>query len=400
MTFDPRGDPDGAPDGFPGSLFITGHDRLPYGELPDGDQIAEVSIPVPTTSASVSDLNQAEFLQPLREVTDGHFDGLDEIPRVALLYLDFPATGPKVHIAFGQHFTPDPPAASHAWFDPNLSSPAMEGPWFLEDLSFYSITGYLLEIPSDWANQYVQGRVVGTGRFRDGGWSGMGPALYAYRPWQDDGAAPPPGSRLEATPLLHYQASDSTTEIVHSLAGYQHPDEWEGAAWLTTEPGASAVLFAGTKGTGDRYWYGYLNALDPARPCVDAAFIGEFPVCRAADGSECPASEQVECDAHTDYRGWWSSRFDAQFLLYDPADLARVAQGEIEPWEPQPYATLDLDEHLFLNPEGVEEEMLGAGDQRRFRIGEVAYDRQNGVLYVLELYADGAQPVVHSWQVQ
>ena len=55
---------------------------------------------------------------------------------------------------------------------------------------------------------------------------------------------------------------------------------------------------------------------------------------------------------------------------------------------------------VFANPEGVEEEMLGAGDQRRFRIGEVAYERQNGVLYVLELYADGAQPVVHSWQVQ
>ncbi len=34
MTFNPDGDPAGADDGFPGSLFIMGHDRMAYGELP------------------------------------------------------------------------------------------------------------------------------------------------------------------------------------------------------------------------------------------------------------------------------------------------------------------------------------------------------------------------------
>jgi len=32
MTFDPGGDSAGSDDGFPGSLFITGHERMPYGE--------------------------------------------------------------------------------------------------------------------------------------------------------------------------------------------------------------------------------------------------------------------------------------------------------------------------------------------------------------------------------
>ncbi len=400
MTFRQDGDPAGPQDGFPGSLFITGHDRLPYGELPDGDQVAEVSIPMPLAAGAPSGLNRAEFLQPFAEVTQGRFDGLDEIPRVGLLYLDSPATGPLVHIAFGQHLAPDPWAASHAWFRADLSSPEPEGAWFLEGFSTYAINGYMLEIPSDWAAAYVQGRVVGTGRYRDGGWSGMGPALYAYRPWQDDGSAPAPGATLEATELLHYQASDTTTEIVHAVDGYQHPDEWEGAAWLTTASGGSAVLFAGTKGSGERYWYGYLDPDDPARPCPDADMIGQFAVCRTRDGGECPAAEVAECPSHNDYRGWWSSRFDAQFLLYDPVDLARVARGEMQAWEPQPYAALDIDEHLFLNPDAVEADMLGTGDQRRYRIGEVAYDRRNGYLYVLELFADGAQPVVHVWQVQ
>jgi len=37
--------------------------------------------------------------------------------------------------------------------------------------------------------------------------------------------------------------------------------------------------------------------------------------------------------------------------------------------------------------------------QRRNRIGDVAYDRANGLLYILELFADGAKPVVHVWRV-
>ena len=42
--------------------------------------------------------------------------------------------------------------------------------------------------------------------------------------------------------------------------------------------------------------------------------------------------------------------------------------------------------------------MLGTGVQRRFRLGDVTFDRANGLLYVLELFADGAKPVVHVWR--
>ena len=56
MTFRPGGDPAGGPDGFPGSLFVTGHDRMPYGEVPDGSRVAEISIPAPVASRDVSAL--------------------------------------------------------------------------------------------------------------------------------------------------------------------------------------------------------------------------------------------------------------------------------------------------------------------------------------------------------
>ncbi len=259
----------------------------------------------------------------------------------------------------------------------------------------------MFEIPASWADAHAQGRYLGTGRFKDGGWSGMGPALFAYRPWIDENGAPaPPGTHLEETVLLHYASSIDTDHIEQCINGYQHPDEWEGGAWITTNTGKSAVLFAGTKSTGTKYWYGFVNPAGPEYPCVEEEMVGDFTLCRLADGTPCPPEDLTECQGHNDYRGWWSSRFDARFILYDPADLARVAAGEMASWEPQPYATLDIDEYLFLNPAGVEPDMLGTGVQRRYRIGDVAYDRNNGLLYVLELFADEARPVVHVWRVK
>ena len=400
MTFRPNGDPAGPADGFPGSLFIIGHDRLPYGELPDGSQVAEVNIPAPVNSRNVNDLPVAAFLQGFHDVAAGHFTRMEEIVRIGMAYLDHPATGPKIHLAWGQHLELDPPAATHAWFSPNLAAPDFQGEWFIGDQSFYAVNDYLFDIPAAWADAHAQGRYLATGRFRDGGWSGMGPALFAYRPWQSDGSPPPAGARLGETILLRYESSLSTENIERCLDGYQHPDEWAGGAWLTTGSGKSAVLLVGAKSTGTKYWYGYVNPLGPEYPCVDQEVVGQFPVCRLADGAPCPAEDLIECAGHNDSRGWWSTRWDAQFLFYDPADLARVAAGEIAPWEPQPYARLNVDDSLFHNPAGVELEMLGAGVQRRYRIGSVAYDRGNGRFYVLELYADGVKPVVHVWRVQ
>jgi hypothetical protein len=401
MTFNPNGDPSGPNDGFPGSLFITGHDRMPYGEVPDGGQVAEVGIPAPVVSRELAGLNRAEFLQDFRDVAAGHFTQLAEIPRIALLYLDNPATGPRIHMAYGQHIEPDPTVPTHAWFSPDLSNSDFQGEWFIGGQSFYSVNDYMFEIPASWADAYAQGGYVGTGRFKDGGWSGMGPALIAYRPWVDESGTPAPsGAHLEETVLLLYENSTNTENIERSLAGYQHPDEWSGVAWITTAAGKGAVLIAGAKSNGEKYWYGWANPAGPQQPCIEAEFIGQFPLCRLADGSLCPPEDLSGCAGHSDFRGWWSTRWDTEFILYDPSDLARVAAGELASWEPQPYAALDIDQYLFLNPSGVEQGMLGTGDQRRYRIGDAAYDRQNGLLYVLELFADEASPVVHVWRVE
>ncbi len=180
-----------------------------------------------------------------------------------------------MHLTWGQHLQPDTPFATHAWFNPTLRDPELTGPWFLDVSLAYSGNGYLLEIPAAWAEAHTGGSPVGTGRYRDGGWSGMGPALYAYRPWIDeDGTPAGDGATLPVVTLLRYESSEVTDTFEHALAGYQHPDEWEGAAWVTTEAGDSAVVFAGTKSTGTQYWYGYVNPQGADKPCVEGEMVG------------------------------------------------------------------------------------------------------------------------------
>ena len=165
----------------------------------------------------------------------------------------------------------------------------------------------------------------------------------------------------------------------------------------TTRDNRSAVVFVGTKGSG-HVWYGFISPAGDGKPCVEQnlTMVG----CFDAQGKPCPAELQAECPNHApESRGWWSSRFDAQMIFYDPADLLAVADGSAKPHTPQPYAVLDIDDHLLLNAE-IEATMIGTGDQRRYRVGEMAYDRENGLLYVLELFADEAKPVVHVWRLK
>lgn len=403
MTFNPAGDPAGAADGFPGSLFVMGHDRMPYGDLPNGGQVAEVSIPAPLQTKDLEGMNSSAFLQDFSEVAAGAFTGLDEIPKTGMLYLDTPLTGPLIHLAWGEHLQP-PDAASHAWFSPDLSHPNITGYWFIGNQDPYSTNAYMFGIPTAWAEQYSAGRLIATGRMRDGGQGGMGPTLFAYLPWLADGSPAMDGTHLEETTLLLYENAYNTNDFVRCLDGYQHPDEWEGGAWLTTTSSRSAVLFAGTKSNGTKFWYGYVNPLGPEYACVDT-HVSDFPTCRTTGGGICSPEETAGCCNEeagecVSLRGWWSTHMDAEFILYNPDDLARVAAGEMEPWEPQPYAVLDIDEYLLLVPPEWDEVNLGWGDQRRYRVGDVAFDREHGLLYVLELYADGAKPVVHVWNIR
>ena len=78
-----------------------------------------------------------------------------------------------------------------------------------------------------------------------------------------------------------------------------------------------------------------------------------------------------------------------QILFYDPGDLAAVAQGTLASWEPQPYATHNIDSVLFKP----------RSSQEWHHVGAIAFDRVRGFLYVVEPLVDEDKPIVHVWQV-
>jgi hypothetical protein len=348
MTYYPGGDPSGPADGYPGSIFGTGHNWNQW--------VSEISIPMPVDSPAknLSNLNTATTLQAFHNVRGSLFDHLDfEIPRAGLAYLPKQGTQTtgKLHFCWGQHMQEGGQVVSHGWCELDLSNPQPAGAWYMGDYSNYSTNDYLFAIPRTWAEANTPGKYLATGRFRDGGWSGQGPSLFAYGPWQA-GNPPPTGTRLQATPLLLYD--DSNTGGSRTMTNYQHADEWSGGAWLTAGDKA-AVIFVGTKGQGD-CWYG--NADGPCLDCED--------------------------------RGWWSDRFVGQILFYDPSDLAAVARGEMGTWEPQPYAALEIDDVLYH---------IGSS-QQKYHLGAASFDRERGLLYIFEPLVDEEKSLVHAWRVE
>ena len=73
---------------------------------------------------------------------------------------------------------------------------------------------------------------------------------------------------------------------------------------------------------------------------------------------------------------------------YDPADLAAVATGAMGSGEPQPYAVLDIEDVIYK----ADFILLN-------HLGAAAFDRERGLLYVLEPLADEERSIVHVWRV-
>ncbi|GAB4532116.1 MAG: hypothetical protein Fur0018_20580 [Anaerolineales bacterium] len=370
LTYNPQGDPDGPEDGFPGSLFGFGNDRDML--------VSEISIPAPVHSRNLADLPVAQTLQPFQDISAGLFEPQAvDLPVGGLAYLDGP-DGPKLFFTFGWHFQ-EFGDASHGWSDIDLGNPQSAGLWVFGGYTNYVTDDYLFDIPPDWAQTYAPGYLLASGRAREGPWSGRGPALFAYAP-RMGGSPPPAGNTLDAIkPLLLYGiqqpgALEIASDESMQMENYGDADHWWGGAWLTAGD-KSALVFVGTKAIGES-WYGFANGVRWAYDCAEQ----NPPTC-----PEVP-------DWPYDNRGYWADGYQAQLIFYDPAELGAVARGEMNPWEPQPYAVLVLDEYLFDPHIHVEV-------YKRDLVGAAAFDRQNGLLFIIERLADEARSVVHVFRV-
>lgn len=366
LTYYPEGDPAGPDDGFPGSLFGVGHDHTL--------QVSEISIPLPVISKNLDDLNTASTLQPFADITGGSITEELALPRLGLSYEQ---STNKLHFAWGQHIQDFEP--SHGWAELDLSNPQPAGTWIFDSYTNYVTNDYVFEIPREWADAYTPGQYLATGRAREGPWSGHGIGLFAYAPWHDGNPLEPGGTLTTVTPLLLYgQQQPGNPEIASdesmAMNGNLDSDHWWGGAWLTYGD-RSAVIFVGTKAIGNA-WYGFANGV-----------VWEYD-CAEQDPPTCPDYP----DWPYDDRGFWADDYQAQIVFYDPADLAAVTLGEMETWEPQPYAKLNIDEFMFA-PE------LDYADYKRDIVGAAAFDQERGLLFIVERLADEYKSVVHVFQI-
>jgi hypothetical protein len=218
----------------------------------------------------------------------------------------------------------------------------------------YKHAGYIAQIPDAEASRWFGGRNLMSGLQISTGlqYSSQGPALFAYQ-------LPEPGelsnTSLDAIPLLWYSQE-------RSLAAHHPSDRWTGAAWLTLGD-RQAVVVAGRKAHGAVH-YGEPRPNDCYR-----------------------------------YKGYHGSSYEVQLLFYTPAELIGTANGrgqatQIDPW-------LRWDNHTAGG--GIDRFMF---KQCGRDIGGMTYDRDNNLLYLVEVDAGFTSdneweptPVVHAFRI-
>lgn len=357
MTYRSDGDSTGEPDGYPGSLYSVSRraDSL----------VSEFSIPAPVISANKdpSELPVATTLQPFTELTGGQQNpsltdrtlcDIQYMPKLGMQTTD------KLYWVMYTYYIPPQDQLTLGWVDPDFDNLTPRGIWRFGEYPSGATSRYLFDIPSDWADAYVDSEYLAAGRYRSMNGGSHGPALYAAAPW-NSGNPPADGAAVETTELLHYGSSIT----LRNLSG---ADDWADGSWLTAD-NRSAVIIAGTKGFRTK-----------------------------ASGDETYGQPQPD---EVGYKGYHANPYFGTMLFYDPHLLAQVAKGNITSEEIQPYAVLNAHNILFnSNKDLACSEPRGRGTG----IGGVAFDRARSLFYVLEPGVEGyyspGKPIVHVFHVR
>jgi hypothetical protein len=174
---------------------------------------------------------------------------------------------------------------------------------------------------------------------------------------------------LQYTPEILENTCDPDVFSTHNIDDYSRTDSWVEGAWFNHD-GRQSIVFAGTK-------------------CIYESHYG-------ADG--CPGSSNGLCNENS---GWVCGDDDdvgppyrVRFWFYDPDDIAQVALGNLDAWDPQPYATFDFTPYIY-DPTECNNSFTG-----------MAYDPERGRIYISEqsdiTQPGGAQsvcPLIHVFDI-
>ncbi|MCC7292322.1 MAG: hypothetical protein IT449_09710 [Phycisphaerales bacterium] len=382
ISFYPEGD------GGAGTLLVTGFELLQDpahpGEScwnPDWDcgaYYGQVRIPTATRAAGWEDLPVAERIGALTPFDGGlassvhreyvYVSALEYVPRRGSQLSDKLYGAINLWYAEGVAGSDTFPSL---WFA-NLNGMQARGMFHVGPRSapFHGRkTGsYLFTVPQAYADEYLGGRILITGRSRgtpadgtipittDGG--SQGPTLMAFAPW---GADDPTGN-LDALPLLYYRVMfpacagpNVGDAAVCDFPGFTMCDDWTGGSFVDNGR-RRAVLLLGLKGLGEN--------------CYD-----EPP---------------VECgDPCSDAHGYHCQPYERQVIFYDVHSLGASAMSRQDPWVVLPYEMWRPG--VFYSPGHT----CGG-------TGGMAFDAASRRLFMVERGRGGADvnaAVVHVWSL-
>lgn len=348
LAFNPHGDPAGS-DTWSGSLFGLGYTKY----------ASEITIPEPVVSRNMEDLNRAETLKEFTKIfyENGSYND-QAVAGLTFLSAMGNQTRDKLYYTRGHQHKASyagitDKTVTHGLAHADLNDPIIDAAWVVgpvnEKPNYFSYHSIMFNIPPKWASaNNMPEYLIATSGFRDGA-SPDGPGIIAVSPWSDQDPWPGTNTELSCKILLEYEHGAG-------IEGFHEADEWEGGAWLTTSS-KGAVAMGTKKGFGE-YWYGL-----PEGPEVSHFDIPSYP--------------------SSTYKSYKATRFSSKIVFYDPQDLAQVLTGDMQPYEPQPYAALDLAPFLY--------------DEKNIRA--MAFNRNDSILYLFESRADNNRGVIHVFEI-
>lgn len=374
--------------GGAGALLVTGFELI-YDPAHPGESCWDpgwncgafygaVAVPTPTRAADWQDLPEAVLTVPLRAFDGGlaatvhreyiFVSDLEYVPRRGSQTQD------KLYGALVLWYAEG--VAGEATFPTiwlaNLDGTGAAGLFHVgpEETPFHGrkMGSYLFSVPAWYANQYLGGRTLVTGRSRGTPLDGaapittaggsQGPTLFAFHPWDSDR----PTGNLDALPMLYYRvrfpgcAGPNVGRAAEcDYPGFTMCDDWTGGAFVDNGT-RRAILLLGYKGLGP-------NCYD--EPPVD---------CRDPCG-----------DAH----GYHCHPYERQVVFYDIHAVGRSAQGRQNPWVVVPYAIWRPTE-FYLQ------------EAPCWNVGGMAFDAEGRRLFMVERGLGAGETnavVVHVWSL-
>jgi hypothetical protein len=368
------------------TLLIIGRDGSPWDRAtclasPQAE-FGEIAIPALVRSGDWLDLNTAAFVSSMTGVAGMRdFDGaivcdVSEGGTARASGIEYvPARGSqrsdKIYGSLDEWYGVSEASHATVWMS-ELNGSNPRGPFHVgppEPLTHGNKSGdFLFQAPRWYADAYLGGRILLTGKNRGAFNGSQGPTLLAFRPWDSED----PSGDLDAIPVLYYRidmrcaSPNCTDKSACDFPDYTFDDKWEGGAFLESSDGKSAVTLFGVKGLGGNY-YG-----SPGDGTLDE---GCGPSMEPA--SMCNPSQ-----------GYHADPFERQVIFYDVAELAAAAGGRRDPWTIVPYAT--------WRPAEFFSQGHTCGET-----GGVAYDSEGRRVFVIEKgLGDDNAAVVHVWSVR